>query len=118
VQQFEKAVLNKSSRSRSQTTAKMAAEDDSEKDKGTDSEEDEEENHAPKKRPVSPYVLIRRDASIMNLRRNTFRPLAMQGKVLWLFCKINLMKNDASHLVQSLYYDNPLSGLVPIIYLP
>jgi hypothetical protein len=101
VQQFEKAVLDRSSRSRSQTTAKMAVEDGSEKDKGTDSEEDEDESYAPKKQPVSSYVLIHRDASIMNLR-NTFRP--MQGKVLWLFCKINLMKNDtlASHLVQSL----------------
>lgn len=51
VQQFEKAVLDRSSRSRSQTTAKVAAvkDDDSEKDEGTDSEEDE----APKKRPVS-----------------------------------------------------------------
>ena len=99
MQQFEKAILERSSRSRSQITAKMAAvEDDSEKDKGTDSEEleDEDENYAPKKRPVSPYVLISRDASIMILR-NTFRP--MQGKVLWPFCKINLMKNDASRLV-------------------
>ena len=97
MQQFEKAILERSSRSRSQITAKMAAvEDDSEKDKGTDSEELEDENYAPKKRPVSPYVLIRRDASIMILRK-TFRP--MQGKVLWPFCKINLMKNDASRLV-------------------
>ena len=50
MQQFEKSVLSKSSRSRSETTAKVAEEDDSEKDKGTDSSEDE----APKKRPVSP----------------------------------------------------------------
>jgi len=53
VQQFEKAVLDRSSRSRSQTTAKMAAEDGSEKDKGTDSEEDEDENYAPKKQPTN-----------------------------------------------------------------
>ena len=54
MQQFEKAVLGRSSRNRSETNAK-AAEDDSEKDKGTDSEkdEDEDEDEAPKKRPVS-----------------------------------------------------------------
>ena len=65
VQQFEKAVLDRSSRSRSQNTAKLAAEDDSEKDKGSDSE-DEDEDEPPKKRPVSPYyVLICCVASIM-----------------------------------------------------
>jgi len=53
VQQFEKAVLDRSSRSRSQTTAKMAVEDGSEKDKGTDSEEDEDENYTPKKQPTN-----------------------------------------------------------------
>ena len=45
----------------------MAGED-SEKDKGTDSEEDkddEDEDEVPKKRPVSPYVLLHRVASIM-----------------------------------------------------
>ena len=55
MQEFEKAVLGRSSRSRSQNTAKVA-EDDSENDKGTDSEEDEDENEAPKKRPVSPIM--------------------------------------------------------------
>ena len=42
--------------------------EDSEKDKGTDSEEDkddEDEDKVPKKRPVSPYVLIYRVAFIM-----------------------------------------------------
>ena len=56
-----------SSRSRSETTAKVARED-SEKDKGTDSEEekdDEDEDEVLKKRPVSPYVLIHRVVSIM-----------------------------------------------------
>jgi hypothetical protein len=56
VQQFEKSFLDRPSRSRSQTTAKVAAdkEDDSEKDiKGTGSE-DEDEDEAPKRRPVSP----------------------------------------------------------------
>ena len=65
MQEFEKAVLGRSSRSRSQTTAKLAAEDDSEKDKGTDSE-DEDGDEPQKRRPVSPYyVLICRVASIM-----------------------------------------------------
>jgi hypothetical protein len=60
VQQFEKAVLDRSSRSRS--TAKVAAvEDDSEKDKGSDSEDEDE---APKRRPVSAKPLCR-VASIM-----------------------------------------------------
>ena len=61
MQQLEKAVLGRSSRSRSEPNAKVA-EENSEKDRGTDSEEDEDE--APKKRPVSPYVLIHRVASI------------------------------------------------------
>jgi hypothetical protein len=56
VQQFEKAVLGRSSRRRSDTTAELP-EDDSEMEKGTDSEkgkdEDEDEEEAPKKRPVS-----------------------------------------------------------------
>ena len=54
VQEFEKSVLGRSSRSRS---AKVA-DDDSEKDKGTDSEEDkdEDEDEAPRKRPVSPTM--------------------------------------------------------------
>ena len=67
VQQFEKSVLGRSSRGRSEKTTKVA-EDDSENDKGTDSEgdkDDEDDNEAPKKRPVSPYVLIHRVASIM-----------------------------------------------------
>ena len=59
VQQFEKAVLDRSSRSRSQTNVKAAVnEDDSEKDKGTDSEEDEDEDSAPKRRPVSPLCRV------------------------------------------------------------
>lgn len=57
VQQFEKAVLGRSSRSRSQITAKGAAveEDDSDKDKGSDSEDEDEEeaDPAPRRRPVS-----------------------------------------------------------------
>ena len=55
VQEFEKSVLGRSSRSRS---AKEVADDDSEKDKGTDSEEDkdEDEDEAPRKRPVSPTM--------------------------------------------------------------
>jgi hypothetical protein len=57
-QEFEKTVFGRSSRSRSQTTAKVVAveEDDSEKDKGTGDEEDDE---TPKRRPVS-HVLLRR----------------------------------------------------------
>ena len=58
MQQFEKAVLGRSSRSRSEVTTKVA-EDDFEKDKGTDSEEDkddQDEGEAPKKRPVSPIM--------------------------------------------------------------
>ena len=53
-----KTVLGRSSRSRSETTAKVVGED-SEKDKGTDSEEDkydEDENEVPKKQPVSPSL--------------------------------------------------------------
>ena len=42
VQQFEKAVLVRSSRSRSEPNAKVA-EENSEKDRGTDSEEDKDE---------------------------------------------------------------------------
>ena len=60
MQQFEKAVLGRSSRSRSEPNTKVA-EENSEKDRGTDSEEDKDdegEGEAPKKRPVSPYVLI------------------------------------------------------------
>lgn len=54
VQQFEKNVLGRSSRSRSQTTKVTAVEeDDSEKDEGPDSG-DEENDEAPKRRPVSP----------------------------------------------------------------
>ena len=54
MQQFEKAVLGRSSRSRSQTTPKVGVvEDDSEEDKGTGSE-DEDGDRAPKRRPVSP----------------------------------------------------------------
>ena len=67
MQQFEKAVLGRSSRSRSEVTTKVA-EDDSEKDEGTDSEEDnddQDEGEAPKKRPVSPHLVFRRVASIM-----------------------------------------------------
>ena len=64
MQQFEKPFLGRSSRSRSETTAKMAGD----KDEGNDLEEnedDEDEDDAPKKRPASPYVLIHRVASIM-----------------------------------------------------
>ena len=67
VQQFEKAVLVRSFRSRSESNAKVA-EKNSEKDKGTDSEEDkdgDDEDETPKKRPVRPHVLIHRVASIM-----------------------------------------------------
>ena len=70
VQHFEKAVLGRSSRSRSENTAKVAEDDswNTEKDKGTNSDEDkddEDEDEAPKKRAVSFYVLIHRAASIM-----------------------------------------------------
>ena len=69
MQHFEKAVLGRSSRSRSENTAKVAGDDseNTEKDKGTDSEEvkDQDEDEAPKKRPVSPYVVFHRVASIM-----------------------------------------------------
>ena len=63
--------MGRSSRSRSENTAKVAGED-SEKDKGSDSEEDkddedEDEDEVPKKRPVSTYDLLHRVASIMNL---------------------------------------------------
>ena len=62
VQQFEKAVLGRSSsRSRSQTSAKVAAieEDDSEKEKGSGSEDEDEEEVVPKRRPVS-YMFLSR----------------------------------------------------------
>ena len=54
MQQFEKSVLGRSSRSRTKTTAAVR-EDDSEKDKGTDSED---EDDVPRKRPVSPFVFV------------------------------------------------------------
>ena len=71
------------------------AEDDSEKDKGTDSEEDKDEDGAPKKRPVSPYVLIHRVASIKIYERRSDQ---CKEKYYGLF--INLMKNDVCHPVQ------------------
>lgn len=103
VQQFEKAVLGRSSRSRTTAAKAGATEDDSENDKGTGSEDENDE--APKRRPVSPMSSFRHCRVHYDLR-NTFR--SMQGQVLWLFCKINPMKNDASHLVQYIYC-NPLS---------
>ena len=64
MQQFEKAVLGRSSRSRSKTTAKAGAvEDESENDKGTGSEDENDE--APKRRPVSPMSSFDVVASIM-----------------------------------------------------
>lgn len=55
VQQFEKAVLGRSSRSQGQSTAKGAAveEDDFEKDKETTSEDEDEAGSVPRRRPVS-----------------------------------------------------------------
>ena len=94
-----------------------AVEDDSEKDKGTDSEEleDKDENYAPKKRPVSPYVLIRRDASIMIFDET--RSDQCKEKYYGLFARSIWWRMMQVVLYYSLYYYNPLSGLVPIIYL-
>ena len=96
VQLFEKAVLCRSSRSRSELTAK-AAEDDTEQYKGTYSEDkdedDEDEDEAPTKRPVSPYVLIHHVTSIRIYETPSW------SSILALL-QINLTKNDACQLVQ------------------
>ena len=70
------------------------------KDKGTNSGEDkDDEDEAPKKRLVSPYVLIHRVTSIMIYEARSEQP---KEKYCDFFCKLNLMKNDESHLVQYL----------------
>ena len=89
VQQFEKSVLGR--QSRSQTTAKeaVAEEDDFEKDKGSDSEEEDKADGPPRRRPVS---LVFSCIHLCYDSRNPSRP--MQERVSWLFCKTNPMKND------------------------
>ena len=112
VQQFEKAILGRSSRGRSEATAKVA-EDDSEEDKGSDSEDkDEDEGEAPKKRPVSPIMssfVVSRPLWFTkhvqtNARKSIMAFLQDQSDEEWI---------KLYFVIHSL-----MNGLVPIIYLP